>query len=319
MQYMRVMIGVILMVGSVMVGAQGSRSDQPSQSNGESSVERVRRDIDLQPLYDIQAAFEAVAFDVQPVVVEINTVAVVRRNVPRSFSPWDFFFDRNPPSEERELRRPGLGSGVIVRKDGRNVYVLTNDHVVGNASEISVRLHDGREFEATVVGRDSSLDLALISFRTSDDVPVARLGDSEDLRVGHWVLAIGNPLGFESTVTAGIISALRREPPDGARITSFTDYIQTDAAINRGNSGGALVNLEGEVVGLNTWIASQTGGSQGLGSLFLSTMPNRLSMTLLHRGRSFMAGSACWWPIWMMPACLVWPRTSMWMTRGARW
>ena len=270
-QYMQIIMGVVLLLSSIVAGAQGNRSDRENASTGDSGrgarSERVRQDIDLQPLYDIQAAFEAVAFDVQPVVVEIDTISVVRRSVPRTFSPWDFFFNRTPPpaNEERELRRPGLGSGVIVRRQGRNVYVLTNDHVIGNASEITTRLFDGREFEASVVGRDSALDLALIRFRTAEDIPTARLGDSDDLRVGHWVLAIGNPLGFESTVTAGIISALRREPPDGARITNFTDYIQTDAAINRGNSGGALVNLEGEVVGINTWIASQTGGSQGLG------------------------------------------------------
>jgi len=136
---------------------------------------------------------------------------------------------------------------------------------VGDADEITVSLHDGRVFEASVVGTDERRDLALIMFVTDESVPVATLGDSDELVVGDWVFAVGNPLGFESTVTSGIISAVGRRPALGSQISGLTDYIQTDAAINQGNSGGALVNLAGEVIGVNTWIASQSGGSIGLG------------------------------------------------------
>ncbi|TVR02277.1 MAG: Do family serine endopeptidase [Spirochaetaceae bacterium] len=216
-------------------------------------------------------SFRGVAQNVLPVVVEINTVEVVRQQVPRFQSPFDFFFGPRSPQqqqqqpEEREFRRPGLGSGVIVQREGNSVYVITNNHVVGQAGEISLRLYDGREFSAETVGRDPRTDLALVKFETSDEVPIARLGDSDDLYVGDWVLAVGNPFGFESTVTAGIVSALGRRPQPGSPIAGFTDFIQTDASINPGNSGGALADMDGNIVGINTWIASRSGGSVGLG------------------------------------------------------
>jgi len=158
---------------------------------------------------------------------------------------------------------------VIVARDGQTVYVLTNNHVAGSASEIQVRLSDKREYEGKLVGADSRMDLALVSFtaKAGEEIPTAVLGNSSTLRVGDWVIAVGNPYGFESTVTAGIVSAVKRHAAGGSTsgIAELTDYIQTDASINSGNSGGALVNLRGEVVGINTWIASQTGGSIGIG------------------------------------------------------
>jgi serine protease Do len=219
-------------------------------------------------LEQIQYSFRQVAQSVLPVVVEINTIEVVSQTVPRGQSPWDFFFGPGPGGPEggeQEFRRPGLGSGVLVRKDGNKVYVLTNNHVVGGADEISIRLNDAREFTGKLVGTDPRRDLAVVAFETREEVPIARLGNSDQLQVGDLVLAVGNPFGFESTVTSGIISALGRQANNGSSIASFTDYIQTDAAINPGNSGGALVNLTGEVIGINTWIASQTGQSVGLG------------------------------------------------------
>jgi len=216
----------------------------------------------------MQYSFRQVAQAVLPVVVEINVIEVVSQQVPRFDSPWDFFFNPNPDdqsSEEREFRRPGLGSGVIVRRQGERYYVLTNNHVVGDASEISVRLNDRKEFKGKLGGRDPRRDLALVIFEAKENLPVAKLGNSEELQVGDLVLAVGNPFGFESTVTSGIVSALGRKAEPGQTIASFTDYIQTDAAINPGNSGGALANLKGEVVGINTWIASRTGSYMGLG------------------------------------------------------
>jgi serine protease Do len=220
-------------------------------------------------LEQIQYSFRQVAQSVLPVVVEINTVEVVSQTVPRVQSPFDFFFGPGPGApggaEEREFRRPGLGSGVLVRKDGDKVYVLTNNHVVGEADEINIRLYDSREFTGKLVGTDPRRDLAVVVFETREEIPIASLGNSDQLQVGDLVLAVGNPFGFESTVTSGIISALGRQADNGSSIASFTDYIQTDAAINPGNSGGALANLSGEVIGINTWIASQTGQSIGLG------------------------------------------------------
>ena len=159
-----------------------------------------------------------------------------------------FFGDRMP----KKFERNSLGSGVIISADG---YILSNNHVVGEADEIVVKLSDEEEFEGKVVGRDKELDLALLKI-DAEDLPVAVLGDSDKLRVGDWVVAIGNPFGFEHTVTAGITSAKGRVLGSGA----YDNFIQTDASINPGNSGGPLFNLDGEVVGINTAIvASGTG------------------------------------------------------------
>jgi Do/DeqQ family serine protease len=213
---------------------------------------------------ELQNAFREVSSEVLPVVVQVNTVNVIER---RTVNPFEFFFRfPNSPNQPeaphtQSFRQKGLGSGVIVERRGDHVYILTNNHVVEAADEIEVNLNDGRKFTAELVGGDPLRDLALISIDTEDELPIAKLGNSDDVWVGDWVLAIGNPLGFESTVTAGIISAKGRN----AEGQNFTDYLQTDASINPGNSGGALVNLNGEVIGINSFIASTSGGNIGLG------------------------------------------------------
>ncbi|MCE1195135.1 Do family serine endopeptidase [bacterium] len=179
-----------------------------------------------------------------------------------------FFFGPQDQQQQEQPNTPkrgqeGLGSGVIVRRDGKTVYVLTNNHVAGNADKITVVMSDGRKFQGSLVGADARKDIALVKFETSDkDIVIARLGDSTKVQVGDWAIALGSPLGLVSSVTTGIVSALGR---DGGPDDNINDFIQTDAAINQGNSGGALVNIRGEVVGINTWIATQTGGSVGLG------------------------------------------------------
>ncbi|HUV06683.1 MAG TPA: Do family serine endopeptidase [Spirochaetia bacterium] len=202
-----------------------------------------------QTLDATQNAVRAVAAKVLPTVVEVDVVDVIKQQVPT----------------EREYTMQGLGSGVIVRKTGSKVYVLTNNHVAGEADQIGIKLNDGRQFKATLVGKDPNKDLALVMFESRENIPVAELGDSDSLYVGDWVMAVGNPLGFESSVTTGIISAIGRQSLPGSQIAGFTDYIQTDAAINQGNSGGALINSHGQVIGINAWIASPSGGSIGLG------------------------------------------------------
>jgi serine protease Do len=231
----------------------------PSSSTSTSTEEQLR---------SFENAFANVAEELLPVVVEVNVVNMVE--VPQS--PFEFFFSpRGRDQEQREVPRRGLGSGVIVRQDGNEVYVITNNHVVQDADRLNVGLSDGRQYEAEMIGGDSRLDLALLRFTSSEDVPVANFADSNDLRVGDWVVAVGNPFGFESTVTSGIVSALGRTSSmaqaqqQGANMPTLTDFIQTDAAINPGNSGGALANLDGDIVGINTWIASQSGGSVGIG------------------------------------------------------
>jgi len=238
-------------------------------------------------LAQIQYSFRGVASEVLPVVVEINTEEVVKQRLPRFQSPWDFFFGEPEGGEpqEREFRQPGLGSGVIVQRAGNKIYVLTNNHEVGSADKISVLLHDQREFPGKLAGADPRRDLAVVVVETREEVPVARLGDSDALQVGDLVLAVGNPFGFESTLTMGIISALGRRAEAGSSVANLTDYIQTDAAINPGNSGGALVNLKGEVIGINTWIASGTGASAGLGFAVPINNAKKTVADILSKGR----------------------------------
>jgi Do/DeqQ family serine protease len=222
------------------------------------------------PLQGVQAALRDVSQKVKPAVVEINVTEVVSQGA--AGSPFGWFFNQNQNNGngngnggQRTFKQSALGSGIIVRRTGDTVYVLTNNHVVDQATDISVRLTDGKVYKAKVVGTDSRKDIALVSFTTTDKVTVATLGDSGSLQVGDLVLAVGNPLGFESTVTLGMVSAVGRKAPQSDTASAYTDYIQTDAAINQGNSGGALVNIDGEVVGINTWIAAPSGGSVGLG------------------------------------------------------
>ncbi len=248
----------------------------------------VRQTVQVpESLEQIQYSFRGVAAAVLPVVVEINTEEVVSQRGPRFQSPWDFFFGNpeNRQGQEREFRQPGLGSGVLVQREGNKLYVLTNNHVVGKADKINVRLHDEREFAGRLVAADPRRDLAVVVFETREQVPLASLGDSDALQVGDLVLAVGNPFGFESTVTMGIISALGRRAELGASVASLTDYIQTDAAINPGNSGGALVNLRGEVVGINTWIASQTGSNSGLGFAVPINNARKTISDILSKGK----------------------------------
>ncbi|MDR1430285.1 MAG: Do family serine endopeptidase [Spirochaetaceae bacterium] len=214
----------------------------------------------------LQTAMRGISEKVQPSVVELKTVSVRRQQAPRfNGIPWEFFFGTPENNgEEREFRSEGLGSGIIVRRDRDTYYVLTNQHVVGDATEISVALSDGQEVSASLVGGDTRRDLAMVSFKSQNDYPLAVLGDSDAVRVGDWAIALGNPLGFMSSMTMGIVSAVGRT---GGPANNINDFIQTDASINRGNSGGALVNIRGEVIGINTWIASgsSNGGSVGLG------------------------------------------------------
>ena len=282
-----VIVAALLTIACSQAYSAGQRE---GDGGGAAAPAPVRSEPIAPTLEQIQYSFREVAQAVLPVVVEINTIEVITQRIPRMQSPWDFFFGPGPgpgqgESQEREFRQPGLGSGVIVRKNGTRVYVLTNNHVAGGAAEISISLYDGREYTGSLVGGDPRRDLALVVFETRDQVPVAALGDSDALQVGDLVLAVGNPFGFESTVTMGIISALGRQAGQGAQVANLTDYIQTDASINPGNSGGALVNLRGEVIGINTWIASRTGGSAGLGFAVPINNAKRTIDEIISKGR----------------------------------
>lgn len=211
-------------------------------------------------------SFADLAADVSPAVVNITTSTVLNRpgdqlNAPES-SPFDDLFkeftDRNNgDSPVPERRGTALGSGFIISADG---YVVTNNHVIEDADEIEVELRNGEKLVAVIIGTDERTDIALLKIEADDPLPFVSFGNSDEMRVGDWVLAIGNPLGQGFSVSAGIVSARGRELSG-----SYDDFIQTDAAINRGNSGGPLFNMKGEVVGVNTAILSPSGGSIGIG------------------------------------------------------
>jgi len=213
----------------------------------------------------VPASFSGLADSVSPAVVNIRTEKTTKTGGFRHFSrrpfgrkndPFEDFFDRFFGNEmPREHKERSLGSGFLVDKDG---YIVTNNHVVENADEIKVRLKNGTDFNARIIGRDPKTDLALIKIEHDQNLPFLSIGDSEKLKVGQWVVAIGSPFGLEQTVTAGIVSAKGRVIGSGP----YDDFIQTDASINPGNSGGPLLNMDGEVVGINTAIIS---GGQGIG------------------------------------------------------
>ena len=217
-----------------------------------------------------------------PAVVTIHSQMRVRQpqQFPFGNDPFfrEFFGDQVPPPAP-ERRREGLGSGVIVSQDG---YVLTNHHVIDGADRIKVDLNDNRTLEAKVIGTDPPSDLAVLKIEASG-LPVLALGDSDRTRVGDVVLAIGNPLGVGQTVTMGIISAKGRQT--GLSNGSFEDFLQTDAPINQGNSGGALVSTNNELVGINSQILSPSGGSIGLGFAIPSNMARRVMEQLINTGK----------------------------------
>lgn len=262
-------VGTALFLFTPVSGFTQVKSDGAEQSGGHVSVTPRLAALNS-TLVPLQDSFRAVTQKVLPSIVEIDVTQTITQQVPQFNFPFDFGFpfDQTPGNgggnRSRTFRQSGLGSGIIVQHTGGRYYVLTNNHVVKDASDISVKLSDQRVFKARTVGTDPRKDVALVSFDTRDSIPVAELGDSNSLQVGDIVFAVGNPFGYESTVTMGIVSALGRHGPQGD-VATFTDYVQTDAAINQGNSGGALVNINGQVIGMNTWIAAPTGGNIGLG------------------------------------------------------
>ena len=208
--------------------------------------------------YAAESAVQAVVY------VEVT----VQQTARRSIDPFEYFFgfgDGYGFGQPQSREAKGSGSGVIIRPDG---YIVTNNHVVSGATKITVTTNDNQKFDATVVGTDPATDVAIIKV-DAQDLPTLPMGDSDQLRLGEWVLAIGSPLGeqLRSTITAGIVSAKGRSMPDGSGEFKIESFIQTDAAVNPGNSGGALVNKKGELVGINTAIVSQTGSYTGYSDL----------------------------------------------------
>jgi serine protease Do len=281
---------------SAALAAEAQQREQP----------RVDRE-QLRHAFALSELFQQVTREVGPAVVHINTtVPLAPRALPGLPMPgsppapgapgaprdpleefFERFFERSPrspmqpqpmPPDGEQPQRRGQASGLIVSEEG---LVITNNHVIMGAETITVRLNDAREFEATVVGADRESDLAVLRIDASGLTP-ARFGDSDRLQPGEWVLAIGSAFGLENTVTAGIVSATGRM---GMGLAVYENFIQTDAAINPGNSGGPLVNLYGEVIGINTAIATRTGGYMGIGFAIPSSMVQPIVQAIIEHGQ----------------------------------
>lgn len=248
----------------------------------------AQRDDDVETLRKVSRAFSQVAQKATPAVVAVQVETVERVNLDFWGSPFDdefferFFGPRFRRPAPQERRRSGQASGFVISADG---YVLTNHHVIKNADKIRILMADGKTYDnVKIVGSDEKADVALLKIEDVNNLPYLELGDSDDLYVGEWVIAIGNPFGLTETVTVGVVSAKGRKVSDFGE-EMYQDFIQTDAAINPGNSGGPLLNLDGKVVGINTAIISGSGGYMGIGLAVPINMAIQIKEQLLATGR----------------------------------
>jgi len=282
-----VLLGLAVLLPAVLwVNAQAASSSANQQALGTAATSHA--------VQELSRAFKDAAKRVRPAVVTISSIRKIRPSmrpgpqppVPEEFREFfgDEFFQRffefGTPFRvpEEGFIREGMGSGVVVSRDG---YILTNYHVVRDADEVLVKLIDKRELSAKVVGGDAKTDVAVLKIDANDLTP-APLGDSDQVEVGDWVVAIGNPFGLEQTVTVGVVSAKGRA---NVGIAEYEDFIQTDAAINPGNSGGPLVNLRGEVIGINTAIATRTGSYAGIGFAIPINMAKAVMDSIIKKGK----------------------------------
>jgi serine protease Do len=282
-----VLLVVAFSAGVLFISVLGAGSPKPEgqpagvsqETTGTPQVTSQGKDL----LNQFSAAFESVAAKVNPSVVPIFSEQVMKTQDPMSQFFGDDFFRRffgnqGSPGQQKQTVR-SLGSGVIVSKDG---YILTNNHVVDGSDKLTVQLQDKKKYTAKVVGRDPQTDIAVIKIN-ADNLPVASLGNSDNVKVGQWVLAIGNPFNLMHTVTAGIISAKGRS---SMNLADYEDFIQTDASINPGNSGGALADLDGNVIGINTAIYSPNGaGNVGIGFSVPINMAKNVMNSLIANGK----------------------------------
>ena len=274
-------------LGAAETVAQNAEKAAPAKATAAAKASVVVNDIPITRDARQGTSYAGVVKKAAPSVVFIHTTKTVKNTFNGELTPFGdemfrhFFGDRfrAPGRSPRQYKERGLGSGVIVTKDG---YILSNNHVVDGADEIKVTLaRDKKEYTAKVIGRDPRTDIAVLKVE-GNDLPFITLADSDKLEVGDVVLAVGNPFGVGQTVTMGIISALGR---GGLGIEEYEDFIQTDAAINPGNSGGALVDVEGRLVGINTAILSQSGGNMGVGFAVPSNLIRNIMDRLLKDGK----------------------------------
>lgn len=278
---LRVWIGalaVACLVVGVGVGAMLSRTSVVALDDSQASVANVARAPEA-----LSASFAEIARRVEPAVVNIDTISAAPQVADKDGEEGEDEGGDNPLLDmlRRHSRRPsrGVGSGFIVDPKG---VILTNYHVVEGMTSIMVKLQSGEQLRGTIIGSDEETDIAVIKVNAGHDLPAVTLGNSDDTQVGDWVLAVGSPFGLEQTVTAGIISTKERQTDPSA---SFRRFIQTDAAINRGNSGGPLVNMRGEVIGINSQIATSTGDYNGIGFALPSNIATNVFNQLTTAGK----------------------------------
>src|SRR5215472_5386758 len=268
-------------------------------SGGVKAGEQKAQTLVIPDPVSLSNAFAQIASSLAPSVVNISTEAAPenptrargdrnRNQDPRQLDPFDFFnFFGNPDLPDRNEKVRSLGTGFVVDKAG---YIVTNHHVVDKATKITVRLEDKSEYQAKVIGSDEETDLAVVKIDAGRDLSVAKVGNSDAVKVGDWVLAIGSPFTLDHTVTHGIISAKGRDSLPGGGSRPFQSFLQTDAAINPGNSGGPLVNMAGEVIGINTAIISDTRQSAGLGFALPSNTAVKVYNQLVQSGKVTRGG-----------------------------
>src|SRR5215471_5035522 len=289
------LIGAAVLIVGAIFGSAATARGWFSGGGGKVPI-YVSSDPKVNEQVTFNGGFSAIAKAVTPAVVtiKISSRKSQQQEIPFMFDPFRDFFDRPGQGDEGSPRRraprqpqgqgrlvpSGVGSGVIVSSEG---YILTNNHVVDEADKVEVELSDNRKFTAKVIGTDAPSDVAVIKIESSS-LPTVPFGDSDKVEVGDLVLAIGNPLGIGQTVTMGIISAKSRQSP-GRGDKTYEDFLQTDAAINRGNSGGALVNLRGELIGVPSQILSQSGGNIGIGFAIPTKMARNVMDQLIRNGK----------------------------------
>lgn len=236
-------------------------------------------------IVNLQEKLREIADKESKPVVFISTEKTVKQ---QSYDPFEFFFNNRGGKltpKEREFKQSALGSGFFYQQKGDEYFIITNNHVVDGMDTVKVSIGDQKEYNATIVGSDSDVDIAVIKIKTKDKLQLAKIGDSSKIKTADLVMAIGNPYGLSHSVTFGIISAIGRPSPDNSK-PGFTNFIQTDAAINPGNSGGPLLNISGEVIGINTMIYSQSGGSVGIGFAIPINIAKNIADQLITIGKS---------------------------------
>jgi len=283
-----IMLGVVLlsMASCTKQDTAGVKAPDAMQKDESKVVQVTKAEPSKEPMSerDFRTAITNVANRNIPAVVHIEVIQ--RQEVANPFAPFDNdpFFRRffDIPQGSRKFKRElkGIGTGMIINEDG---YILTNNHVVAGATQVQVILSNESQYQAKIIGTDPKTDLAVIRVTTKEKLPYVTFGDSDTVQVGEWVVAIGHPRGLDQTVTQGIISAKHRQGISDP--STYQDFLQTDAAINPGNSGGPLLNLDGQVIGVNSIIASQSGGSEGLGFAIPSNMALHIAKSLMETGK----------------------------------